>query len=509
MTIQFIKRCITMTAATVFMFGCGTSDVETSNPEDVQRLAEERVERNLGIAIDNLGPFGETRFEFPMLTKSTQLPTAAAGYTDAQTLIQPESGRQVVTGIINDFETLITSVKHLLKDGATIGKDRSRVRFQLGRDVCDSSMVRRQVGQIDVEPAPHPAKILEQIGRDLYGLDCLTIVETLQPEIVAQPSGADLIFNVKTAHSDAQLLQITVGPDAISAVIDLGAVHTVVAEHADVSEVFGAYTVEGLLHLDVRLDSDMRSVLTAGLETPLVLRNTHLEKRIFTIDPTDKLLKIRAGGDGPLLFQVSTEALRLSLSADALPEAFMDVVGTDALDQDAHISLTSPGFIMKTELATPHATPNTQVEVRPGSLTVHLNSKTILALNSMDSTFYTLRRDKSGKAPTFKLTSAAFEMHHEADYRNLSWSNRPRQDFERVEAAVVQSKPPITRSAEALRSPHLDRHDIIERVEAENERLVLDRLLCITVPEAVANFGTAGLVMGQSPNELLRNWTCN
>ena len=80
-------------------------------------------------------------------------------------------------------------------------------------------------------------------------------------------------------------------------------------------------------------------------------------------------------------------------------------------------------------------------------------------------------------------------------------------DLRHVSPATTETKP--TYDSRWLRSPHLDGYQAIEQAIAHNEQIFLDRRLCVTVPEAIANYGTAGLVMGQSPNELLRNWTCN
>ena len=132
-----------------FLIGCGTENVDTSNPEEVQMIADSRLEFQLGTAIDNLKPYAQNT-NHPPITEVSRAHGRAhvSGPQDVSGLIQKDP-RHLVATIIADFETLITTAKHMLKDGATIGKEKNRVRFRLGTDICDNSMVIKPVGQIN------------------------------------------------------------------------------------------------------------------------------------------------------------------------------------------------------------------------------------------------------------------------------------------------------------------------------------------------------------------------
>ena len=173
------------------------------------------------------------------------------------------------------------------------------------------------------------------------------------------------------------------------------------------------------------------------------------------------------------------------------------------------VMIESPGFIVRTELATPDALPLSQLEVRSGRIEVQLNSKTLMAIDSAGSSFYTMRHDKSGAGTTFKIGHRRLISKNDINAVKKAVSMQRHSDLRHVSPATTETKPTLRDSIDGLRSPHLDGYQAIEQAIAHNERIFLDRRLCVTVPEAIANYGTAGLVMGQSPNELLRNWTCN
>ena len=132
-----------------------------------------------------------------------------------------------------------------------------------------------------------------------------------------------------------------------------------------------------------------------------------------------------------------------------------------------------------------------------------------MALDSAGSTFYTMRHDKSGAGTTFKIGHRSLISKNDINAVKKAVSMQRHSDLRHVSPATTEPKPTLRDSIDVLRSPHLDGYQAIEHAIAHNERILLDRRLCVTVPEAIANYGTAGLVMGQSPNELLRNWTCN